>query len=123
MFSEVFLRVYAYSGCSTCQKALKYLDSTGRKYELFAIRETPPSMTELKAMLKIYEGKLSKLFNTSGADYKKLGLSAKLPKMKAEQALKLLSGNGNLVKRPFLLVGNTGVVGFRLNEWIQKGLR
>ncbi len=117
------MRVYSYSGCSTCQKALKYLDSTGRKYELLAIRETPPKMTELKAMLKIYEGKFNRLFNASGRDYKQLGLSAKLPKMKSARALKLLAGNGNLVKRPFLLVGNTGVVGFRLDEWKQKGLR
>jgi arsenate reductase len=117
------MKVYAYANCDTCRKALKYLDSTKRPYELKAIRETPPTMTELKAMLKIYEGKLGKLFNSSGKDYRDMKLGERLPKMDADKALELLSKNGNLVKRPFLLAGNTGVVGFNEAEWKQKGLR
>ncbi|MDP4583472.1 MAG: hypothetical protein NWT04_06095 [Verrucomicrobiales bacterium] len=29
----------------------------------------------------------------------------------------LLAGNGNLIKRPFLLDGDRGLVGFREEEW------
>lgn len=74
-------------------------------------------------MLKAYDGKLAKLFNTSGADYRALGLGAKMAKMSVDKALDLLSGNGNLVKRPFVLVGNTGMVGFKMDEWLDKGIR
>lgn len=117
------MKVYAYDGCSTCKKAIAYLKSTGRDFQVLPIRETPPSRGELRSMLKAYEGKLAKLFNTSGADYRTLGLGAKLPKMSVEKALDLLSSNGNLVKRPFVLVGNTGMVGFNMVEWLDKGIR
>jgi arsenate reductase len=117
------MKVYAYDGCSTCRKALSYLKSTGRDFQLLAIRETPPTKAELRHVLKVYDGKVAKLFNTSGQDYRAMKLGAKLPKMTEEQAVDLLSKNGNLVKRPFVVVGNTGMVGFNEVEWLDKGLR
>jgi arsenate reductase len=117
------MKVYAYSNCATCRKALKHLEAGGHKPEVLPIKETPPNLAELRRMLKIYEGKLNKLFNTSGAAYKSLGLAKKLPKMSEEKALALLSKDGMLVKRPFVLAGNTGAVGFRVEEWKRKGLR
>jgi len=109
------IKVYSYSGCGTCRKALKWLDARGKKYELLAIRQTPPSKAELERMLEFYE--LRRLFNTSGRDYKELGLSAKLPSMSRAQALDLLSKNGNLVKRPFVLAERGGLVGFDEAAW------
>jgi arsenate reductase len=117
------MKVYSYEGCSTCKKALEYLKSTGREFELLPIREQPPTKAELRTMLKIYGGKLERLFNTSGQEYRNLGLGKKLKGMDPEEALDLLSKNGRLVKRPFLLAGNTGAVGFKLEEWRDKGLR
>lgn len=117
------MKVYAYSGCGTCRKALKFLEKSKKKFELLAIRETPPTKAELKTMLKIYDGKVAKLFNTSSKDYRDMKLGAKLAKMSGDAALNLLAKNGNLVKRPFALAGNTGMVGFRLEEWKRKGFR
>ena len=117
------MKVYAYSNCDTCRKALKHLEGGKHKVEVLPIREQPPTKPELRAMLKLYDGKIAKLFNTSGADYRQMELGKKLPKMDVEKALDLLSKNGNLVKRPFVLIGNTGAVGFRIEEWKQKGLR
>lgn len=117
------MRVYAYDNCSTCKKALAYLKSTGREFTLLPIREQPPSKAELERMLKVYEGKLGRLFNTSGRDYREMGLGPKLKTMSPAKALGLLAKNGNLVKRPFVLAGNTGAVGFDLAEWQDKGLR
>ena len=117
------MKVYAYKNCSTCRKAIKYLDTTKRDYTEIAIRETPPTRAELKAMLKVYDGDIRKLFNTSGGDYKAMGLKDKLPKMSEAKAIDLLSKNGNLVKRPFVVVGNTGMVGFKIDEWKDKGIR
>jgi arsenate reductase len=117
------MKVYAYEGCSTCRKALDYLRSTGRSFELLPIRQKPPSKSELRFMLKVYGGKWNRLFNTSGRDYRELKLGEKLPKMDPEEILDLLAKNGNLVKRPFVVVGNTGMVGFKLDEWREKGIR
>lgn len=110
------IKIYEYKNCGTCKKALKFLDANKINYKKIAIRETPPSMTELKKMLQ-YGVELKKLFNTSGVDYRSLNMKEKLPKMTQEEALKLLSGNGNLIKRPFVLGPDFGLVGFKEDDW------
>lgn len=111
------LNVYTYAKCDTCRKAVKFLKGENIAFKEVAIRETPPTLAELKAMLKAYDGELRRLFNTSGGDYKELGLSAKLPAMSESDALALLAGNGNLVKRPFALGDGVHLVGFKEDEW------
>ena len=113
------MKVYAYQGCSTCKNALKWLKGNGVAHEFVAIRETPPKVAELKAMLAARGGDLRSLFNTSGMDYRALGMKDKLPGMEVADALQLLSENGNLVKRPFAIDSKAGVhlVGFKVDEW------
>lgn len=111
--------VYLYSKCSTCQNAMKFLEQHKIAFKSLEIKETPPSIDELKKMLKYQGGEVKKLFNTSGMLYRELGLSEKLPSMSQEQALALLSQNGMLVKRPFLLGKDFGLVGFREPQWQQ----
>lgn len=109
------LKIYTYEKCGTCRKALQFLQRAGvdlKSSPPIPIRDQPPSVAELKQMLGLYDGNVRKLFNTSGRDYKDLKIAEKLPKMTAEEALALLASNGNLVKRPFLLVGRKGMVGF-----------
>lgn len=111
------MKVYEYKNCGTCRKALKYLDNNKVSYEKVPIRETPPSVSELKQMLKFLNGDSRKLFNTSGGDYKQMNLKDRLKDMKTEDQLKLLSSNGNLVKRPFVLGKDFGLVGFKETDW------
>ncbi len=115
------IKIYEYSGCSTCKKALKFLDSKKISYTKFAIVETPPTLRELKQMLaylKAANGSLKNLFNTSGVQYRELKIADKLKAgMSEAEALKLLSQNGKLIKRPFLLTENSGVVGFNEPIW------
>ena len=113
------LKLYAYQGCSTCRNAIKWLNQNGVAFEEIAIRETPPSVAELRAVLDACGGDLRRLFNTSGLDYRALGLKDKLPAMTTDAALKLLSTNGNLVKRPFAIdvAKKVFLVGFKEDEW------
>lgn len=110
-------KVYTYQKCSTCRKATQWLKAKGIKFEEIPVRETPPGKKELEAMLQAYEGDLRRLFNTSGMDYRDLGLKDKLPNMTKAEALKLLSQNGNLVKRPFLLADSFKAAGFKEADW------
>jgi arsenate reductase len=114
------LKVYHYPKCSTCKNALKWLKAKGLEYVEEDIKSSPPSDAELKAMLKVYEGELRKLFNTSGMDYRALGLKDQLPTMSEKDAFALLRSNGMLVKRPFVLGEGLGVVGFKEKEWTEK---
>ena len=111
------LRVFAYKNCDTCRKALKFLAERKIAHEVIAIREQPPTVKELRAMLGHVGGDLRRLFNTSGGDYKELNMKERLPKLSIEEALTLLAANGNLVKRPFALTASAGVVGFKPEEW------
>jgi len=111
------LKIYEYKGCGTCRKALKWLEARKIQYDKIPIREQPPSKTELKRMLRIYEGNLRRLFNTSGGDYKEFNLKDKLSSLTEAQAIDLLAGNGNLIKRPFVLTKKGGVIGFKEEEW------
>ncbi len=113
------LKFYAYKGCSTCTNARKWLTAQGVAFQEIAIRESPPSVAELKAMLAAKEGNLRSLLNTSGQDYRALGLKDKLESMSEAEVLKLLAENGNLVKRPFALDAKAGVfmTGFKEAEW------
>ena len=111
------LKVYTYGKCDTCRKAVRFLKDRGIAFREIPIRETPPSVAELKAMLRACTGEIRRLFNTSGGDYKALGLSEKLAGLSQDEAITLLAGNGNLVKRPFLIGDGTQLVGFKEPDW------
>ena len=111
------LKIYTYANCGTCRKALQYLAAKGVECRVIPIREQPPNRTELQRMLRIYDGNIRKLFNTSGQDYQKLNLKERLPRLSVNEAIDLLATNGNLVKRPFVLTENDGRVGFKEAEW------
>ena len=111
------LTIYGYHKCSTCRDALQWLNTHGIPHTSKQIRETPPSPAELKADLKILGGEIRMLFNTSGIDYRALGMKDRLPEMTEDEAIELLSKNGNLVKRPFLLDGGKALVGFKPELW------
>lgn len=111
------LTIYVYQKCSTCRDALKWLDEHGIAHEVMAIRETPPTPAELQAALKLLGGDIRKLFNSSGMDYRALGMKDKLPALSESEAIDLLSHNGNLVKRPFVLGKDLALVGFKPDAW------
>ncbi|TGK28024.1 arsenate reductase family protein [Leptospira gomenensis] len=114
------LKVYQYQNCGTCRKALKFLAGKKVELEVLPIRETPPKKAELKTMLKYLGNDSKKLFNTSGGDYKEMGLKDKLPFLSLDEQLELLSKHGNLVKRPFVLGEDFGFAGFKEEEWKKR---
>jgi arsenate reductase len=111
------IRIYEYNKCSTCRKALAFLDRKGAAYEKVPIVDSPPSKAELKRMLQANGGNIKKLFNTSGEVYRAMKLGPKLDSMPESEALDLLASNGKLVKRPFVFIGDKGLVGFNEEEW------
>ncbi len=105
------VKVYQYPKCSTCRKALKWLDARGVSYDSVDIVTTPPKKAELSRALKSGVP-LKKLFNTSGESYRAGGWGQKLANVTQAQALDALAADGKLVKRPFILDGETVLVGF-----------
>ncbi|MFZ5497337.1 MAG: Spx/MgsR family RNA polymerase-binding regulatory protein [Verrucomicrobiota bacterium] len=111
------LTFYAHPKCGTCRSAREWLEKHGLAFDEKDIRATPPTVAELRTMLKSQGGKLGRLCNTSGIEYRAQGLSARISTMSGDDALRLLAGNGMFVKRPFLLGPGVALVGFQEPLW------
>jgi arsenate reductase len=105
------IKVYHYANCSTCRKALKWLDARGVAYDAVDIVAAPPKMAELQRALKTGLP-LKKLFNTSGQSYRAGAWGQKLGEVGEAQALAALAADGKLIKRPFILTNDRVLVGF-----------
>jgi len=112
------MRCYIYAKCSTCRDAMRWLEEQGIAVEVLPIRETPPNPEELAYALQEL-GDIRKLLNTSGMDYRAMGLKETLDGMTAAEVFDLIQMNGNLCKRPFLIDQSKGVMlcGFRVEQW------
>ena len=108
-----------YPPCSTCQKAKKWLDEKGARYEMRHIKEQNPTYEELKEWYRKSGLPLKRFFNTSGLLYKSMNLKERLPAMSEEEQLRLLATDGMLVKRPIVVSGSTVLVGFKEAQWQQ----
>ncbi len=108
-----------YPKCSTCKKAQSYLTAQGKEFVIRDIKENRPTEEELRAWHKKSGLPLKKFFNTSGLQYKALGLKDKLPNMTEDEQFALLASDGMLVKRPILVTENTVLVGFKEADWEQ----
>ena len=114
--------VLVYRKCSTCVKALKWLDANGVTYEERPIIEENPTFEELKEWYQKSGLPLKKFFNTSGLLYKEMQLKDKLPGMSEEEQLRLLATDGKLVKRPLVVGDDFVLTGFKEAEWNEKML-
>lgn len=108
--------VLSYSGCSTCTKALRWLEARGVTADVRAIVDEPPTKAELAKWIPASGKTVQKWLNTSGLSYRAIG-KAKIDASTDAELAKMLSADGKLVKRPVLVKGNTVLVGFKEDEW------
>lgn len=112
--------VLVYRKCSTCMKALKWLEENKIEFVERPIVEQNPTYEELKAWYQMSGMLLKKFFNTSGLLYKDMQLKDKLPQMSEDEQLQLLATNGMLVKRPLVVGDGFVLTGFKESEWAEK---
>ena len=111
------VKIYCYSKCTTCKKALKWMDEKKIDYTLIDIKEDHPNEKTLRQLHKKSGLPLRRFFNTSGQLYREMELSKKLPDMSEDEMFKLLASDGMLVKRPLLITDNTVLTGFKEADW------
>jgi arsenate reductase len=107
--------VYAYAGCSTCKNALRWLSAQGVAHETIPIVESPPSLAELKKLVRASGLPARKWINTSGGSYRALVLDRGKEAVEAlseTELLTLLAADGKMIKRPVVIAGDTVLVGF-----------
>ncbi len=109
--------MYWYPGCSTCKKAVKWLEARDETVELIHIVEAPPSAEALEALWRKSGLPLKRLFNTAGQSYRRGGFKDRLPTMSESEQLAALAADGKLIKRPLADAGHRVLVGFREDDW------
>ncbi len=104
------LTVYGIPTCTTCKKALQWLDQQQIAYEFVDTKLAPPS----RAMVADWVATLGSkpLRNTSGQVYRSLGDNKQT--WTEEQWIDAFAANAMLIKRPlFVLAGQAIAVGFK----------
>lgn len=109
--------VYCYSSCTTCKKAIKWLEDNKIQHEVIDIKENHPDEKTLRDLHAKSGLPLKKFFNTSGQLYREMELSKKLPDMSEDEMFKILASDGMLVKRPLLITDKGVVPGFKEETW------
>lgn len=111
------ITIYQYPGCSTCRKALAWLDTRGLSYNSIDIVVHPPSAATLKRLHQQSGLPLGRLFNTSGESYRTGRFSERLKTMSDAEAYAALAADGKLIKRPLVDAPGATLVGFNEAEW------
>ena len=112
--------VYCYNRCSTCKKAIKYLEENiarnkNIELELKDIITEKPNLEEMSKIIETkYDKKISDItrdeiksfFNTSGILYRENNIKDKIKdeKNSIEDVLNILISDGKMIKRPLVII-------------------
>ena len=112
--------VYCYNRCTTCKKAIKYLEENIAKnknieLELKDIITEKPNLNEMikiietkynKKISEITRDELKSFFNTSGILYRENNIKDKIKdeKNSIDDILNILISDGKMIKRPLVIV-------------------
>ena len=110
-------KVYCYTRCTTCKKALKWLEDNKIDHTVIDIKGDHPDEKTLRELHKKSGLPLKRFFNTSGQLYREMELSRKLPDMSEDEMCKILASDGMLVKRPLLVTEKMVIPGFKEELW------
>ena len=116
----IMLTVYCYDKCTTCKKAIKWLDDRNISYDKKDIKTDHPDEKTLRKLWQASGLPLKRFFNTSGMIYREMELSKKLPNMGEDEQIKLLASDGMLVERPLAVGDGYVMVGFKEAEWKER---
>ena len=108
---------YSYQKCSTCRKASKWLDQNKINYQFIDIVKQPPSKKFLELALMQFSLDVKKIFNSRGKSFKSLDFD--VMDLTKNKIIELLSNDGKLIKRPFLIINESKLIlGFNESEYV-----
>ncbi len=101
--------IYHNPRCGKSRDTLKLIRDAGIEPEVVEYLKTPPTVTELDAVLKKLKLSPQEVMRKGEAVYKELGLGERL--LSREEALQVLVDNPILIERPIVIRGSTAVLG------------
>ena len=113
------MQLFSYSSCSTCRKAIKWLNNNDINFELIDLLKSPPSKEMLISASELY-GDRKYLLNIRGVIYRSIGSNV-IKKMSDNEFFEQLFIEPRLIKRPFLCkTSKFFLVGFKEEKWAEK---
>ena len=109
---------YSYLKCSTCRKALKWLEKNNFEFELIDIVKEPPLVDYLNLALEEYLDDRKRIFNTRGKAFKSINID--IYSLSRGEIIQLLLSDGKLIKRPFLVYEKKVLLGFNEFEYAKQ---
>lgn len=104
------VRFYWLPNCSTCQKAVKWLDRRGVKVTEFRdIKEDRLSRAEVEELVMM-AGEPADLFSKRAIKYREMKLNER--EVSPTEMLDLMTEEYTFIKRPVLVIGGKAVAGF-----------
>ncbi|MBO8231569.1 hypothetical protein CU311_02775 [Prochlorococcus marinus str. MU1402] len=111
--------IYGYLKCSTCRQALKWLDKKDLAYQFIDIVKEAPLLDYLNLALEQSANDKKRVFNTRGKAFKSINLD--IYSLSRVEIIRLLSSDGKLIKRPFLVYEEKKVIlGFNEIEYAKQ---
>ena len=106
------LTFFGYAKCSTCVNAKKSLAKVGRPISEIDITTKPPSLTELRSLIKKSGRPYTDFLNRSGILYRERNMKEKVKTLPEDAIVAMLASEGRLLKRPIVTDGTRVTVGF-----------
>lgn len=113
------LNLYCYSKCSTCRKAMAWLNSNQIEFQEKDIINFPPTSQLFYEWVFEQGLPLKKFINSTGDKYRELNMKERVKTMTEDEIIAMLASHGKLVKRPILTDGHFVLAGFKEEEWAQ----
>ncbi|MBI1823655.1 MAG: Spx/MgsR family RNA polymerase-binding regulatory protein [Nitrospirae bacterium] len=114
------LKFYHYAKCQTCVKAKRYLTGKRLPFQEIDITTSPPSVTELKMIIRQSGKTVSQFLNRSGVQYRAKNMKELIKKLSEDDIIVMLSQDGRLIKRPLVTDGKKSTVGFQEEEFSKQ---
>ncbi len=111
------LTVYHYPNCSTCKRALAWLERNHVAHSAIDIVKAPPSKAVLQRARELADAPIKKLFNVAGESYRAGGFKDRIATMTDAQAFAALAADGKLIKRPLAIGDDVALIGFDEAAW------
>ena len=107
---------YSYPKCSTCRKALKWLEQNNINYQFIDIVKEPPENKFLELAFIQFSLDIKKILNTRGKSFKSNNFD--IFDLTKKKIIELLSNDGKLIKRPFLVINESKLIlGYNESEY------
>lgn len=97
------MKIYCHPRWSTCKKTIRLIEELNIEYDYVDLTQESIDYETLSKLYKELDIPLKKFFNTSGVEYRKHNVKDMFDTSTDEEMLKLICGNGLLLKRPFII--------------------